>query len=131
LFSGEAPQTSLQGGGVEVYEQWGGKLGELQVGQNLSLVHGKETLYSLDLDQQEVSEHDIEAVAAIQADALVDNRKGALAFELKAAQGQLVGQALFIRRFEQAGAEMAVHFDTRADDLLGTIIKSSCLPVFL
>jgi hypothetical protein len=37
-------------------------LAELQVGQDLSLVHGKETLYSLDLDKQEVSEHEIEAI---------------------------------------------------------------------
>jgi hypothetical protein len=42
-----------------------------------------------------------------------------------------MGQALFIRRFEESGSEQAVHLDTRADNLLGTIIKSSRLPVFL
>jgi hypothetical protein len=71
------------------------------------------------------------AVAAVQPDALVDYGEGALAFELKAAQAELMGQALFIRRFEESGSEMAVHLDIRADNLLGTIIKSSRLPAFL
>jgi hypothetical protein len=60
-------------------------LSELEVGQDLSLVHGQQALDRLDLHEQEVAEHDIEAVAAVESDALIHHGKGSLAFELKAA----------------------------------------------
>ena len=39
-----------------------------------------------------------------------------------------MGQALLKAGFEESGSKQAVHLETRANNLLGTIIKPSCLP---
>jgi hypothetical protein len=54
-----------------------------------------------------------------------------LTFKLKAAEREFMGKTMFLRRLEETRSEMSVHLDARTDNLLGAIIKSSCLPVFL
>jgi hypothetical protein len=73
----------------------------------------------------------IEPIATVEPHTLVHNRDWPLTFKLKAAEREFMGKTLFVCRLEEPRSEMSVHLDARTDNLLGAIIKSSCLPVFL
>ena len=123
----EAAQTLPQHGNVEIDEQPDRQLRELQIGDDLSLVYREKMLDGLDLEDQLVLHHEVEAVAAIEIDALVSHRDRNLTSCAKSTQGQLLRQAVLVSRLQQAGAEVAVYLDARADDLPRELILSPCL----
>ena len=71
----------------------------------------------LDLDDDSLIDEDVQPVAARKRDALVAHWHGDLTSERQSAQAQLMAEALFIRRFEEARTKTPVNFDRCADDL--------------
>src|SRR5512145_1660593 len=75
-------------------------------------------LNRLDLEQQSVFDHEVEAVSAIDLHSLVLHCEWCLASELDPAERELVTEAVFIRRLQQPRPGVAVYFNTCADHSL-------------
>ena len=131
MVADESLESRLERGDVEVHQQRGVEVGELEVGDDLSLMDGEEKLDRLDLDDDPLVDDKVEAIAAVEQYALVFQGKRPLVLERDAAEGELAAQARFVCRLEQPRAQMPVDLDAGADDLLGAIPKTSCLRVFL
>jgi hypothetical protein len=93
------------------------------------LVDGEQFLHGLDFDDDGVFDDEVEAVRGVEGDALVSERDGALALEADRAKRQFVREALFVDRLEEAGPQVAVYLDARANHGLGTIHEASRLSV--
>src|SRR6266540_2904092 len=94
----------------------------------------EQTLDHFELQQDGVSNDQVEAIAAVEAHTLVHHRQGSLSFELDASFSQLGADTGLVGRFHEPWAEMSMHLDQRTDRLLRTIPKSpspSALPPFL
>ena len=64
-------------------------------------------------------------------DAFVLDRKQLLASDAHPAERELSAHTRFVGGLEQARAQGAMHLDESSDDLLGTVLESSDLPIFL
>ena len=114
----DAPEDAVfEEADVEVQEQAAGEARELEIGDQLSFVDGSEGINALDLDDHPSFDQEVDAVAAVELDAVVDNRKRDLALNAQAGFGEFVAQTHLIGGFEQARAESAVNSDRAADDL--------------
>jgi hypothetical protein len=103
----------------------------LQVSQSLCFVHRGERFDGLELEGESTSDDEIQSVAKVQVEPLVDNRYGALMLERQVPQLEFVRETLLIGRFEQPWAKGSMDLDAGRNDLLRTIPKSSRLPAFL
>lgn len=100
---------------VEIDEQRRWQARQAEIGEYLRLVEGLQALDGLYLHDETVFYDEVQPVAALQLNSLVGDRHGLLPLENKPAKRKLVREAFLIRRFEQAGAKRAMHFDARAD----------------
>ena len=112
---------------VEIDQQADFTAGEPQVRQHLGAVHRLESLDRLDFDDHRVFDEQIDSVAAVERLTSVDQRKRLLSFDVQPTVEQFEGEARFVRRFEQARAELAMNRDRRADDLVGQRVQTFLL----
>lgn len=80
------------------------------------MVHRQESLDSLHFDYELILHDKIQAVAALEMNALVAYGKQFFLLEPQAPQGQLMSQASLVGRFEESGAQQSMHFDAGSDD---------------
>ena len=76
----------------------------------------QESLNGLDLDNELVSDNNIDPVAAIQADIFVDNRKRYLPRVRDLSFGEFKTQALFISGFEKARSKFSMNINCESND---------------
>jgi hypothetical protein len=67
--------------GVEVHEKADTKACELQVRKNLSCMNRSQTLDGLELDKNALFYNEVQAIASLDVNALVDERKCPLTFQ--------------------------------------------------
>jgi len=94
-------------------------------------VHREEAIDGLQLYDDASLDQDVDTVAAVDVLALVRDADGPLPLEDEAEKLQLPTQASLVGRFEKSGPERAMHFDARADDLVGPILVPSDLLILL
>ena len=104
---------------IEVEKQAGAMTAHAEVGQELGLVDGQDTVDRLDLNHQLTIDKKIEAICGFQLHALVDNGQLDLPLEDNPRLKQFMAKAIFVDTFQKAGAQMSVHLDRTADDALG------------
>src|SRR5688572_12229708 len=80
-------------------------------------MHGKESVHRLHLDDDEVLNNQIDAIARVEDDSLVSNRDRSLDAIPQIARAQLEPQARHVCRFQQTGTDLSMDLDGRADDL--------------
>src|SRR2546427_1012588 len=105
----------LEDDAVEVHQQTDMSSAQAEVRQHLSLVHWCDLLDRLDLQNELVVDNDIHAIAAIQANILVDDRERHLPTIIDIGMPKLETQTFLISRFEQAGTEMAMNLDCQSN----------------
>jgi hypothetical protein len=127
----QASQAVLQARHVEVHEEARGEACELELGQDLCFVYGGQPIDSLQFEQETISDDKVEPVPAVEPDPLVVHRQCALPVEPQPSQRELLREARLLSRLEQPGPEVPMHLDASPDHLLRSILKPSCLPVFL
>ena len=88
---------------------------DFHVGERLGLMHGMQAFHAFDLDEDFVTHHEVRAMLACQAP-LVQHRHTDLPRVSQSRVGELDTERLFVRRLEQTGAKVAMHFDRAADD---------------
>jgi hypothetical protein len=81
-------------------------------------MNGKDAFRCLELEDKRVLHDQINTIAAIQSDGLVDNREWALPFKGEAMGFQLEAKALFVGRLKKARTERTVNLDGKADHLI-------------
>src|SRR5688500_9289853 len=91
----------------------------------------QEAFNDLELDEDAVTNDDVESVTTIHAHALVLDWKRSLALEREPTVRKLGAHARLICRLQQSWTKRAMDLDQRADDGLGTVLKPSALPPFL
>jgi len=87
---------------------------------------------ALEFQSKRIFNDKIDAVSAVEIDALVSNRQRHLPFKSQIPEMQLMTEALFIGGLHEARPEFAVYFDRSPDDLFseGFLKKSTpCLCV--
>ena len=117
-FPSQPAQTAFEGGHVEVDQKTNGQTGQLQVREHLCLVNRQQMRDSFDLHDDAPLDHEIDALAALQPEPLVDHGNSALTFEADPEQRKLMGQALLVGGLEQPRSEAAMYLDAGADDAL-------------
>ena len=73
----------------------------------------------------------VKTVAAVKVSPLVTDRQRSLPLELETPCGQLRTQTGLVGGFPQTWTKVTMHLDQRTDHLVGPILKSSDLPLFL
>ena len=102
---------------VEVNEQSDFMITELQVGQDLSEMKGKQFLHCLQFDDDAVFDKEVDPVSRIYSNALIYDRKPHLMFKSNTVQPELVAKASIVRTFQTAGAECGVDLHRRTKNL--------------
>ncbi len=92
---------------------------KLQIGEHLRVVNFEERVHGFELNDDQSTNEEIQAIGVIDDQILIGDGTQFLFFEWDAAKTEFVGQGPLISGLQQAGAEFAVNFDTRADDLFG------------
>src|SRR5215216_5062878 len=81
----------------------------------------------LDFDEQGLLDDEVSSVSAVKLQALVDQANRALSFKRQSPKHELMAQALFVGRFEQAWTQMAVYLDAGSDDGSGKFVRPRLL----
>ena len=97
----------------------------------MRFVDRQQAVDRFEFEQDPALYNDIDAVAAVNEHALVEDGYGSLPLETQLAKPQLGAQANLVRRLQEPWTQRSVHFDEGTDDLLGPILKTSALPIFL
>ena len=108
---------------VEVDQQTGSDSSQFHVCQQLRFVDALDLLDALQLKDKPVLHEDVNAVATIQAEALVFDRLRMLKAERDSIQFQLVRQALLIRGFQQPRTKLTVNLDRTANHPVRQLVK--------
>lgn len=80
-------------------------------------MEARKRLDGLDLDDHRTSNEKVEAIGALQAQTLIDNRQRQLSLDQQATPLQLVSQAVLVGSLEKAGSERAMDLQARVDHL--------------
>jgi len=81
---------------------------------------GQYTLNALDLKNQYILHNQVQTIATVQLDALVFHGQRNLSFKTYTAEIQLMAQTLFVSRLQQSRTKSTLHFDSSANDALGS-----------
>lgn len=87
--------------------------------------------YRFQLDYNQIIDNKIKSKTAIDFDSLVNHRQRFLSFKWNALQRKLMRQTAFICRFQKAGTESAMYFDSCTYDLAGKYILRLFHKIFL
>lgn len=84
-------------------------------------MNGQQLRGGFHFDNDASLDHEVEPIAARDAQALVNEGQAALMLEAYTAERELVREAQAICGFEQTGSQLAMDLDACADDLLGDL----------
>jgi hypothetical protein len=96
---------------IEVDQQADPFVGQLEVGQKLSLVNRQQFLHGFQFQSDFVLHEDIDLVTAVQLQAFVLDGKVDLPLEVQLPKSKLVAEAFLISRFQKTWAEEAMDFN--------------------
>ena len=82
----------------------------------MAVVDRRDSIYSLELDDELTLDREIDPITAIQPVSSVLQRQWHLPFISDAVPVKLEPETFFVRRFQQTWAELAVNSDCRPDD---------------
>lgn len=114
-----AAETIHQAGCIEIQQQADPDAAHAEIGAQLHLVHRQNRRNRLDFQDKLLGHDNIRLETVPDLLALIEHRNGDLSYERNARPPQLDAQTLFIDRFKQAGARVAMHLDGQSDDLFG------------
>lgn len=113
---------------MEVDEEADGQAHELEVRDELGFVDGEEAVHGFELEDHTALHEEVEAVTAVEGETFVAERDGELTLDVRAAEGELMREAVLVRGFEQPRPEVAVDLDASADDGFRNPIPPPFLP---
>lgn len=111
---------------VEVHQQAHAEPLQQHVRPELGRTHREQRLDGLELEHHAPLDDEVGLIRALDPALVVDEGQHGLPFEPHRAQLHLVGDALLVRRLQEPRPEVTMHFDARADDLVG--IPSEAFP---
>ena len=120
----EAADTVFQQSYIEIDNEADTVTCQFHVRQHLCGMDRVEAFDGFDLDDDARFHDQVDPVAAVEANVLVNHGNLPLAFEPDPSPPQFVGGTRLVRGLEQAGSEFAMHLDRRADDPLRQIEHS-------
>ena len=85
----------------------------------------QQRFHRLNLDDYRILNQQIDSIATIQRDALIEYRCGQLPLELQSPLAQFLTETFLVNRFQQARPEMPMNFDSTADDPVGYFVFHS------
>ena len=91
-------------------------------------MHREDMLQTLDLQDQNVLDYEVEAITAIQFDVFVLDGKGNLSFDIDCAEMKLVAKAFFVSRFEKSRPEGSMNLDRGTDHALSKFFVKKFAP---
>ena len=84
-------------------------------------MYGKQSIDSLDFNNQAGFDEQVHSITRIQSDLFINNWKSGLTLEAQIASRQLITQAFLIGGFKQTGAQITMNFDGRANNFVGEL----------
>ncbi len=102
--------------------------GQLQISEKLGFVDREDVLYALQFQNYSIVNNQIEAISAVQLDALYSTGSGTWRCKCEPPQVQFAAQALFVSRFEQARTKRTMYFDGGSNDLLSELFMKKFTP---
>ena len=111
-----SPNSILQDRHIEVHKQTKFAAREPEVRKNDCLVYWGNGFDGLELYDRPIAHKKVQTVTAIEFHVLVDDGKSLLSFERDRSQDEFSGEAFFISRFQQSGAESLMNLDRSSDD---------------
>jgi hypothetical protein len=127
-FEGHASQAAHYCLRMKVDENAYGNPSQSQVGKKLRFVHLRKLLDRLHLDNQRLLHEEVDAIAIIEPNALIDDRYWLLRLKWDFPQAEFVGEALLVGRLEQARPQRPMDLDTGSNDKISQFPKSPRLP---
>jgi hypothetical protein len=107
---------------VKIEEQTNVHAAELEVRQNLGFVDRGELVHGLQLDDYTVFHEQIDPVADVDPDAVVQDRLDEFRQDLQAAFAKLVNKAALVCAFQKSRAKRGMNFHHGVDDLTRNLI---------
>jgi hypothetical protein len=104
--------------GMEIYQQPDAHPGETKVAEELGLMNRQHMFNGFNLNNHGIFDKEIQPVAAVQLNTLVNDRKRCLAFKAQTGLRQLIAETFFVRRLQKAGTEDPVDLDTCTENAL-------------
>ncbi len=87
-------------------------------------MHREQRLDGLDFEHHSTFDDEVGLIRVLDPAPLVDEGQRGPPFEPYPSQFHLVSQALLVRRLQEPRPEVTMHFDARADDLVGVPSKT-------
>ena len=115
--SNQSPYTVAKCGYVEIEQQTDFQARELQVGENLGLVHRPKRGYGLDFHHDLLLDDEIRAKCIFDAHTFVLNRDGHLTKKCDSPFAQLDFQTRRVGRLHKSRPQLPMYLDSRAQDL--------------
>jgi hypothetical protein len=117
---------------VEVEEEPEVKARQLEVGQHLGIVDGRELSDRLDLDEDRALDQQVDPVPCIDQYVVVAHRELLLSLDSEPTPPKLMFQAGFIRRLEEPWSQGGVDVEGRPQDALRQVVEGGHVgPVFV
>ena len=97
--------------------------GQLQVGQQLGLMHRQQVIRRFDFNHKTVVNHHVEPQAGIEPQPVVDHRQRNLPTNMPASLLQFMRQAQLVHALEQPGAQCGVNREGGTENLSSRLIR--------
>jgi len=117
-FSGQPTKPGFDDRNVEVDEERGVQVGELQIGNHLRLVNREKLFNGFDLEDDPAINDEVDSITTVEKHAFVLKSERALVLERKPTKREFTSQTRLVSGLQKSRPKMAVDFDARADDLL-------------
>jgi len=111
-------QSIFQVSDIEINEESYGLFRDTEVGQELSIEERQHSLYAFDFYYQAIVHEQIQSIATVQMESLVQNRERMLAAERDLVQRQFVRQTVLIGGFKETWSEITVDFESASNDAI-------------
>src|ERR1035441_10459849 len=121
-------QAFLEDCDVKVDEQADVLTGQLEIGQQLRGVNGKQFRHCFQFNYHRTFHDQIDSVRAIKVDAFIADGQFHLSLKTEAQAAQFITQALLISRLQKARPQGSVDFNGSSDDLVSQLVIGRLKP---
>jgi hypothetical protein len=119
------PDALLEQRDVEVHQETETTSGQLHIGQDLSFMDARQRIDGLDFDDYEILDDQVDAISRVELDAVIDDGQRHLPSARQATRMKLMGQTMFIGRFQQPRTKRPMNLQPGVNNGPGEAVQIS------
>ena len=107
---------------MEIDNKTRAQITKTQIREELRFVRRRQSLLCFHIDNDLISNQQIQPQISCQTDAFVTDRHSLLPFEGDAAQMQFMAKGFFVNRFQQSWSKTSIYLDGSPNDFSGQFV---------